>query len=212
MKYRSLLSLGFVLVLTVFSCQEKSKPKIISNNFDHTSRAAWQKPEIVIKKLGEISDKVIADIGAGTGYFSFRFALKSKKTIAIDIDKDMLELMDLFASNLPVDIQSKFETRLAEGNDPNIKPKEVDIIVIINTMTYIDDRLAYLEKLKPALKEDGQLLIVNFKEFNNSLESPPSKSRISFSTMSSEILEADYKITHTDTTALDHQYIIIAKI
>ncbi|MBK7700753.1 MAG: hypothetical protein IPJ39_19500 [Saprospiraceae bacterium] len=59
----------------------------MSNNFNseleeessvNIGRAIWQKPGLVIEKLGDISDKVIADIGAGTGYFSLRLAPRAK--------------------------------------------------------------------------------------------------------------------------------------
>ncbi|MBK9453859.1 MAG: hypothetical protein IPN95_31580 [Bacteroidetes bacterium] len=38
-------------------------------DLDHGDRENWQKPQMVISRLGDLSDKVVADIGAGTGYF-----------------------------------------------------------------------------------------------------------------------------------------------
>ncbi|NJO92951.1 MAG: hypothetical protein HC831_31295 [Chloroflexia bacterium] len=49
------------------------------NHFDNPEREKWQKPDLVIDKLGDLSNKTIGDIGAGTGYFSFRLAKKQKR-------------------------------------------------------------------------------------------------------------------------------------
>lgn len=213
-KYLLIISFLIVYLTCQSGCYDggKTKNAKVTETFDAKTRAAWQKPDVVIDKLGDISDKVIADIGAGTGYFSFRFAMKSKKVIAIDIDKDMLDLMDLFTMNLPTDIQSRIETRLASKFNPKLKEKEVDLIVMINTFSYIDDRLAYLNTIKNGLKEDGQLMILNFKEENISAESPPFKKRISLELMKKDVVSAGYEIVDVDSQSLEYQYVIIASL
>ena len=201
--------IGFLFLFTgLYSCFNSDNN--ITETYNSKTRAAWQKPDVVISKLGDITDKTIADIGAGTGYFSFRFVLKCKKLIAIDIDKDMLELMNLFALNLPEEIQDKFETRLAANNNPKLKGNEVDIIVVINTFSYINNRVDYLKTINKGLKDGGQIMILNFKSMNISPDSPPKKERISLETMKNELIESGYTIKEIDKESLEHQYIIIA--
>ena len=79
----------------VISTPQIEKSDILEQ-VDDVGRIVWQKPEEVVRLLGDISDKTIADIGAGSGYFTFRFALKAKKVIAIDIDPTMIKLMETF--------------------------------------------------------------------------------------------------------------------
>lgn len=97
----------------------------LDTNLDDThsnvGRAIWQKPGLVIEKLGDISDKVIADIGAGTGYFSFKLALKAKKVIAVEIEQGLLDYIDSTKVMLPENKRSRIETRLATPDDPNLK-------------------------------------------------------------------------------------------
>jgi len=50
--------------------------------FDDPERDAWQKPHEVIKALALKPDAIVADIGAGTGYFSMRFAHISRKGVS----------------------------------------------------------------------------------------------------------------------------------
>ncbi len=210
----SRFSLIILVIISFISClnTDKETTNKQTGTYDIMTRAAWQKPSVVISKLGNISDKIIADIGAGTGYFSFRFAMKSKKVIAIDIDKDMLDMMELFSHNLPADIQAKFETRLAKPDNPKLKDKEVDIIVVINTFSYIKNREKYLKTIKNGLNDNGLLMILNFKKENISPDSPAKQQRIPLSVMKSELEQSGYSIKEIDTKSLEHQYIIIASI
>jgi len=62
-------------------------------NFERAERDEWQKPNEVIRVLGARNGMVVADIGAGSGYFSRRFAkavAPGGKVYAVDIDKEIL--------------------------------------------------------------------------------------------------------------------------
>ena len=189
-----------------------SKPLIeVVDEVDDSGRIVWQKPEEVVKILGDISEKTIADIGSGSGYFTFRFALKAKKVIAIDIDPSMIKIVETFKQQLPKDIQSKIETRLAIPSDPLIQKEEADIITIINTIGYIDNRLAYLKKIRDGLKENGEIFILDFKAKNIPINAPEMKYRVPLSTLENDLANAGYTVFSSDDRTLDYQYIIRAK-
>ncbi len=182
----------------------------IVDEVNEEGRIIWQKPEDVVRMLGDISEKTIADIGAGSGYFTFRFALKAKKVIAIDIDPNMISLLESFKQKLPEEIQAKIETRLALPDDPMIKEGEADIIVIINTIGYIENRKAYLGSLRNSLAENGRILILDFKTKNLPINAPPMEYRVPLGTLENDLLENGYNIIDSDDRTLDYQYILIA--
>lgn len=72
-------------------------PKEFDQSDNEPDRVIWQKPEMVMELLGDMKDKVVADIGAGTGFFTFRLLQQAKKVIAVDIDKGPLERMRMFS-------------------------------------------------------------------------------------------------------------------
>ena len=185
-------------------------PDYYSMSKENISRDAWQKPSEVLALLGDISDKVVADIGAGTGYFTFRMALKAKKVIAVEIDRNMIELINAFKLNLPTDLNTKIHTRLATTDNSKLELHEADIIVMINTVTYIDDKIAYLKHLHHLLPEDGKIMIVDYK----TTKLPISVDQGSFKLPPTEIktlLEASGFVDITlDENSLDYQYILIA--
>ena len=58
--------------------------------YEDPRRQNWQDPKFVIEALGNLENKSIADIGSGTGYFTFQLAVPAKKVIAIDIEQRFL--------------------------------------------------------------------------------------------------------------------------
>ncbi len=175
-------------------------------------RTSWQKPNLVINKLGDISEKVIADIGAGSGYFSFRLVPKASKVIAIDIDPMMIDMMDQFSKELSQLYASRFETRLATPTESKLNNAEVDHILIVNTLAYIDDKKAYLESLASKLKEGGSILIMDFKmkRIDEHL-APSTEYRMHLSDVEQVLIDAGYTLTESDDQSLKYQYIVIAE-
>ena len=67
----------------------------LTEDYSNTYREIWQKPDLVLQLLGGLKGKTVADIGAGSGYFSFRMAAKvpEGKVYAVDIQPEMLDLL-----------------------------------------------------------------------------------------------------------------------
>lgn len=181
-----------------------------TSSLKQSGRDSWQKPELVIRALGDISDKTIMDIGAGTGYFTFRFAFEAEKVIAAEIDEQMIEFIELFRENLPARIKDKIETRLVGENDPMMRDNEVDIAVIINTMSYIINPIEYLTITKEELKENGRIMIVDFKKEYLPIEAPNMEDRIYGDSIVSYLEKSGFSNIQYDDETLSFQYIIIA--
>ncbi len=188
-----------------------NKEVLIINKDENKNREKWQKPETVIALMGDLKGKSVADIGAGTGYFTFRIAMKAQKVIAIDIEKEYLDVLENLKEKLPEEIQSRIETRLAKTNDPLLKSGEVDLVVIINTFSFIDNKKQYLETVKNDIKKGGKIFIVDFKMKNLPIDAPDVKDRLPVNKLEDLLNSAGYKNIQTDDTTLDYQYIVVAE-
>ena len=113
-------------------------------------------------------------------------------------------------TSLPTTNQDKIETRLATPTDPNLGEEEVDIILIINTVAYIDDLAAYFTTIKPSLKEGGKIMIIDYKMKRLPINAPPKTERIYLDVVEDKLIQTGYLIEQTDDTSLDYQYIIQA--
>ncbi len=183
---------------------------LLVKRFEDPNRGSWQNPDLVIDKLGNLSGKVIADIGAGTGYFTFRLAPLAEKVISIDIDQRSLQFIEDKKAELSVEQSEKIETRLTLQDDPLLTSGEADIVLIVNTYHFIEGRVAYLKKVREGLSQDGLLVLVDFK----SAEVPvvaPEELMVAMGDAASELESAGFSNIVIDATSLEYQYIITAQ-
>jgi len=173
----------------------------------------WQKPQKVIKYLGpNLKNKVVADIGAGPiGYFSFMIAPKAKKVIAVDIDLSSLTFIDSVNHSKPLEVRKQLETRLVEPDDPKLRDGEVDIVLIVSTLIYIEDKNGYLTNLKKAVSKGGKLIIVDFKKKVLPPGFPPAEEKLALFEVEQLLLNSGYELLVSDDKSLDFQYIVVAK-
>jgi SAM-dependent methyltransferase len=178
-------------------------------DFERKDRGIWQKPDLVISLLGDLSDKVVADIGAGTGYFTFRLVPRAERVIGIDIDPRFIKFMDSVRVRLPAIYQERFESRLALKDDPLLRAREADAVMVVNTYGYLSDRLTYFRKVNLGMQTEGVLLVIDFKK-NNLSVGPPDEYRVGVEQVKRELINAGFKIMRVDIESLDYQYIILA--
>lgn len=216
----------FLWILLFSGCRDKSFTHVINNDLtlkdslhanndkemleDVRDRTIWQKPYEVIHLLGSLEGKTIADIGAGSGYFAFRFVYEADKVIAIDIEPELIQLMDQEKKYYKQELQNKFEARLATPDDPKLNPQEVDIVFISNTYTLISNRVAYLKRLKNKFKPGGRIMIVDFKKKLTPI-GPIQKNRLAQSEVEQELIDAGYELVFSNDRMLEYQYIIVAE-
>ena len=180
-------------------------------DFESKERLAWQKPDFIINLFGDISNKIIADLGAGTGFFSFRLVRSAKKVIALDIDKRYLSFMDSLKVELPKDLQARFETREVGENDAHLKEHEVDAVLVVNTYMYISNRIEYMKKLKQGISKQGSVIIVDYKDKNLPV-GPPVEIKVPLRIVEAELRAAGFKIQSADDATLEYQYIVKAVV
>ena len=131
--------------------------------YQEPDRYTWQYPERVIKALKLEADMQVADLGSGTGYFTFLLAEavgSSGKVYAVDIDADMNAAIDKQAVAKQIE---NVKTILAVEHDPLI-PEKVDLIFSVNAYHHIKDRAAYFRNSARYLKPGGRVAIIDFRK------------------------------------------------
>ncbi len=176
--------------------------------FESPERDEWQKPEEVIAFLGNLEGKKVMDIGAGSGYFSFRLAEAGAAVIAADVNEEFQAYIQKKKQEKDLSDQA-LQTRLILFDDPQLAPEEVDMVLVVDTYHHIDNRIAYLDKIKKGLKKGGRLVIIDFFA-KETPQGPPLEHRISANTVWQELKKSGYALDSIETALLPNQYIIIA--
>ena len=172
-------------------------PEQWAKEFDDPARDAWQLPGRVIEALNLKAGQSVADIGAGTGYFSSKLA-KSPATptvYAVDIEPSMVAHLTSRAAKEGL----KNLTAVQAGPDgPNL-PAPVDTVLIVDTFHHIPQRVAYFRQLKSSIKPGGQLVIVDFRK--DAPSGPPVEFRFTPEQISDELKQAGF------TLAAQHDFL-----
>lgn len=170
-------------------------------------RENWQKPQIVISCLGDLSNKVVADIGAGTGYFTMPLARLARKVIAVDIEQQFLDHIERRIARTPESEGLNVETRFTVPDDPALKPNEVDMVLLVNTYSFIDNRVAYFKQVLQGLRPGGRVVIVDFK-YENLPVGPSVEDKVQPELVRAQLDSAGFKLVKIDQNSLDYQYIV----
>jgi len=176
-----------------------------AQTFEAPERAKWQKPDEVVSALRLKPGETVVDIGAGTGYFTRRFARTvgpSGHAIGLDIEPGMVDYMKADASKLKL---SNYQAQLSKPDDPELAPHSVDLVFFCDVLHHIDDPVAYLEKVDAALKPGGRVAVVDFKK--ESPIGPPASMRISREQMIGKFNQAGYRLVG-EHDFLPYQYFL----
>jgi cyclopropane fatty-acyl-phospholipid synthase-like methyltransferase len=147
---------------------------------------------------------LVADIGAGTGYFSVRIAkrIPEGKIFAADIEPDMAHYLaerarrEHLVNLVPVQ---------ASADAANLS-EPVDVIIVVDTYHHIGNRTQYFTKLKTSLRPAGRLVVIDFKA--DSPNGPPVRHRISPERVTEELKAAGYALVDT-LQFLPRQYCLV---
>src|SRR5262245_50823679 len=126
-------------------------------------RETWQKPEQIMDALAIADGSVVADIGAGAGWFTIRLARRvgpNGVVYAQDIQPQMLEAI---RRRVQREGLRNGETRLGVGSNPNLPPRALDAVLVVDVYPEVEDRVTFLRNLAAALKPSGRIGIVNYK-------------------------------------------------
>jgi ubiquinone/menaquinone biosynthesis C-methylase UbiE len=168
-------------------------PGELAKTFDDPARDAWQMPSRVIDALDIGPGEVIADIGAGTGYFTVRLARSAAKpkVYAVDIEPSMIEHL---RHRIAGEGLTNAVAVQASAEATNL-PEPVDLALVVDTYHHIPNRVSYFTTLKRSLKPGARLAIVDFRK--GSPTGPPEEFRFTPGQISAELAQAGFALQTT---------------
>ncbi|GAM11246.1 aklanonic acid methyltransferase DauC [Geobacter sp. OR-1] len=175
---------------------------------DDPRREVWQKPAKVLDQLRVKSGDIVADIGAGTGYFTMLFAERVGNqgvVYAVDVDQSMTEHIAKRIKNEGV---ANVKVILAPPNDPLLPKASSDLVFLCDTYIFIENRGEYLSRLRDVLKSTGRLAIVSFNMKGEIPGAPPPRKRAPREAIIQEVESAGFAM-EAEYFFLPYQYFLV---
>jgi ubiquinone/menaquinone biosynthesis C-methylase UbiE len=129
---------------------------------ERPTRELEEQPRKAIEMIELKPTDVVADIGAGSGYFSFRMARKvpQGKVLAVDIQQEMIDAVTKTAKQKNV---MNVETILSTVEDPKLPEGKVDVALMVDAYHEFDHPREMMDGIAKGLKPGGRVILVEYR-------------------------------------------------
>src|SRR5687768_9032687 len=163
-------------------------------------RDQWQRPTDVFEALGLTEGSVVADLGAGGGWFTTRLARavgSSGRVYAVDVNPISLrELRDALPKEL-----TNIEIVRGEENDPKLPAGQLDAVLVVNAYHEFAEYAAVLARVREALRPGGRLVLIEptpLRAEDTTRAAQAKRHQIAIEFAEADLAEAGFEIVRKD--------------
>lgn len=170
-------------------------------------RDEWQRPDKIMDALGIGEGSVVADLGAGSGWFTIRLARRvgpNGLVYAEDIQRLMLQAIARRVHGMGL---LNVKTWLGTPLDPGLPPRAMDAVLIVDAYHELEEPVVLLRNLATSLKPDGVVGIVNFTTDGGG-PGPPMEERVNPEGVIRNAQSAGLTLTKRENF-LKYQYMLV---
>lgn len=170
-------------------------------------RDEWQRPHQILDALAVADASVVADVGAGSGWFTVRLARRVGPNGRVYAQDVQLEMLAATTRRVRREGLANVTPVLGRGSDPGLPAGALDAALAVDVLHEIDDRVTFLTNLGRALKPDGLIGIVDFKP-GGAGPGPDASERVPADQVEAEAARAGLVLRRRETF-LPFQYFLI---
>lgn len=201
------LALGVALAAQTLAAQHARlfRPEDLGE-LEPPDREEWQQPIRIMDALGIGDGSVVADLGAGSGWFTIRLASRvgpNGRVFAEDIQRPMIQAINVRLESLGI---KNVRTVLGTTSDPGL-PAPLDAVLIVDAYHEMEQPVMLLRNVAKSLKPSGRVGIVNFTKAGGG-PGPPLEERVDAGRVISDAQAAGLTLKSRETF-LKYQYLLI---
>ncbi|MBG6233802.1 ubiquinone/menaquinone biosynthesis C-methylase UbiE [Pedobacter sp. CAN_A7] len=164
---------------------------------ERNSRMREENITLALASLPLKSNSVVADVGAGSGFYTFRVArrISEGKVYAVEIQDHAIAYLKKKAVDDRLD-----NVKVIKGTEitPNLPANSIDLAFMVDVYHELQHPKAYLEALSRALKPNGQLLLLEYKEEDPTVGIKP-EHKMSVRQVKKELEASGFKLVRNGT-------------
>ena len=162
------LALALALLVAPAAAQQRQHGRLFPPQdlglLEGPDRDAWQRPEQIMDHLGIAEGSVVADLGAGGGWFTIRLAHRVGPNGRVYAEDIQPEMIGAIARRVDREgLKNRVVTVLGTAEDPGL-PALVDVVLIVDAYHEMDDPRTLLRNVRKSLKPGGRVGIVEYKK------------------------------------------------
>ena len=176
---------------------------------ERSEREKEEAPESALDQMGVQRGLTVADIGAGTGYFSIRLARRvgpTGRVYANDVQPEMLDRIRQKSEKLDL---RNIETVLGSEADPKLPAGKMDLILMVDVYHEFSQPQRMLDAIRTALKPDGRLVQLEYRKEDPTIPIRPDH-KMSIPEVKTEVEAEGFKLEKVlDTLPRQHLFIFV---
>jgi len=170
-------------------------------------RETEEAPEAALDAMGITPGMIVADVGAGAGYFTWRLAERVGTVGRVYANDVQLEMLDLLRKNIEARHLTNVETVLGALDNPKLPAGRMDLVLLVDVYHEFSEPEKMLRKIREALKPDGRLVLLEYRKEDPNVAIRP-EHKMSISEVRAEVQPEGFRFDKSLET-LPRQHILI---
>jgi ubiquinone/menaquinone biosynthesis C-methylase UbiE len=163
---------------------------IISTRYSsEESRDRLGEAEDIMDHAGAAPGMTVADIGAGEGYYTVRLAKRVGKDGRVLAEDIMPEAIEALGQRITRENWANVSVKLGTPDDPKLPEHSFDRVFMVHMYHEIEEPYAFLWHMRPALKPDGEVIVVDSDRPTSEHGTPPKLLACEFSSVGYQLVE-----------------------
>ena len=171
---------------------------------ERSSRANEESPNLAVDLLDLKKDMIIADFGAGTGYFTSKLARKCSIVYAVDIQQEMLDLNAKQMRNKNI---NNVKFILGFTNRTGLPKNSLDLVILVDVYHELENPLEIMNDIKSSLNQTGKVALIEYRKEDPTVPIKPLH-KMSVEQVVKEMRQVDLKL-HSNIQELPRQHMLI---
>jgi predicted methyltransferase len=170
-------------------------------------RDAWQQPGRIMDALGIADGAVVADVGAGGGWFTIRLARRVGPNGLVFAEDVQREMIDSIERRVRREGLANARPILGRDDDAGLPRGSLDAVLLVDAYHEVQDPVGLLRHIAAALKPNGRLGIVDFRSDGGG-PGPPADQRVDAASIVRDAQEAGLRVL-AEETFLPYQFLLV---
>jgi len=170
-------------------------------------RDLWQRPDQVMDAMGIADASVVADIGAGSGWFTIRLARRVGPQGLVYAEDVQPEMINAVTRRVQREGLTNVRAVRGQNSDPKLPAGSLDAALVVDAYHEVEDRVTMLANLARALKPQGRIGVVDFR-LDGTGPGPSPEERVSPDVVVKDAAKAGLRLVRQEAF-LPYQYFLI---
>ena len=171
----------------------------------------WQDAEEIMDRLHLGAGDIVADIGAGSGYFTIPFASRVGDKGLVFAEEIQIEMINYISKKVEDLGLKNIRVIFGKPEDPSLLDNFFNLVFLANTYHELDKPFLMLENIRKDMRFSGRLAIIDWDPAKQSPFGPPIESKVPESTLIKEVERSGFELIEKHNFMPYHYFLVFKK-